>query len=472
MKTECKTDQLEFEGMGRRRVVASFSGEHVTSDGGLLLLHEVNMRTGLLREFAGCFRDDRSPTRTEHTVEQLVSQRVLAIACGYEDLNDHGTLRSDPLLAEVVGKKDLEGKNRRLKKDTGLALASPSTLNRLELAPAERNPSARYCKVRYVSDEIDQFFVNTFLKAHATPPEVIVLDLDATDDRLHGKQEGRFFHGYYRHYCYLPLYIFCGDFLLCARLRPSNIDGAAGSLEEVQRIVAQIRGYWPEVEIWLRADSGFARDTLMTWAEDNGVHYVFGMAKNRRLKAMIATEMQEVEAKHEATGEAVRRFCDLRYQTQRTWTRERRVVAKVEHLPGKANPRFVVTSLDSDKFKAQAVYEEHYCARGDMENRIKEQQLDLFADRTSSHTMRANQLRLYFASVAYVLINALRHFGLRQTTLARAQAGTIRRTLLKIGAIVAVSVRRVVVKFSRHAPVQNVFPTILTNLRRLVPAPD
>lgn len=471
MKTECRTEQLEFEGLGRRRVVASFDGNHVSSDGGVLLLREVAERTGLFERFAACFQDYREPSRIEHSVLDLISQRVLGIACGYEDLIDHEKLRKDPLFASAVGKKDPEGRSRRSSKDEGAALASPSTLNRLELTPADADASERYCKIVYDEDAIADLFVQEFLDSHRKPPERIVLDLDATDDPLHGQQEGRFFHGYYGHYCYLPLYIFCGDFLLCAKLRPANLDASAGALEEVERIVTRIRERWPRVEILLRADSGFARDALMAWAEDNDVRFVFGLARNKRLQAMIADEMKLAKADHEASGEAARRFCELRYRTHKTWTRERRVVAKAEYLPAKENPRFVVTSLDQDTVDARSLYEDLYCARGDMENRIKEQQLWLFADRTSAHTMRANQLRLYFSSVAYVLINALRHFGLRGTAMARAQAGTIRTKLLKIGAVVTVSVRRVVVKFSRYAPVQELFATIIANLRRHIPAP-
>lgn len=470
MKTECKTNQLEFEGVGRRCVVAKFDGDHVTSDGGLLLLHEVAKRTAIFEKFAACFQDHRDQSRVEHTVQQLVAQRVLGIACGHEDLNDHETLRKDPLLASVVGKTDVEGRKRRSSKDEGLALASPSTLERMELSLTEVGPKERYRKIAYVESEIDAFLVEHFLDAHPEPPKRIILDLDATDDPLHGKQEGRFFHGYYGHYCYLPLYIFCGGFLLCARLRTSNIDASAGSLDEIQRIVAQIRERWPEVRIVLRADSGFARDTLMDWAETNEVEFLFGLAQNSRLKTLIEEQMEQVEAECKATGSAVRQFAELRYRTQKSWSRERRVVAKVEHLPGKANPRFVVTSLSQEEFDAQSLYEDEYCARGDMENRIKEQ-LALFADRTSAETMRANQLRLYFSSVAYVLVNALRHFGLRGTQMERAQAGTIRTKLLKIGAVVTVSVRRIVVKLSRYAPVQKLFALILANLRRRLPAP-
>jgi len=470
MKTECKPDQLEFEGVGRRRVVATFDGDHVTSDGGLLLLYEVAQRIGLFEKFAACFQDHRAPNRVEHTVEHLVAQRVLAIACGHEDLNDHETLRKDPLLASVVGKKDVEGRKRRSGKDAGLALASPSTLERMELSLANVGPNERYRKVEYVQSKIDEFLVEHFLDAHPEAPELIVLDLDATDDPLHGKQEGRFFHGYYGHYCYLPLYIFCGDFLLCPRLRTSNIDASAGSLDELERIVAQIRERWPEVRIRLRADSGFARDALMSWAENNGIEYVFGLAQNSRLNAMIEEQLAQVKAESDATGMAVRQFAELRYRTQKSWSRERRVVAKVEHLPGKANPRFVVTNVSEEELDAQSLYEDEYCARGDMENRIKEQ-LALFSDRTSAETMRANQLRLYFSSVAYVLVNALRHFGLRGTEMERAQAGTIRTKLLKIGALVTVSVRRIVVKLSRYSPVQSLFAVVLANLRRRLPAP-
>jgi len=471
MKTECKAKPLDIEGMGRRRVVASFDGNHVSSDGGLLLLHELNQRTGFFAAFAACFLDYRDPHRIEHTVEHIVAQRVLGIVCGNEDLNDHETLRKDPLFAAVVGKTDIEGKKRRSSRDTGLALPSPSTLNRLELTPATADASSRYCKIVCDESAIDDFFVQRFLNAHRTPPESIVLDLDATDDPLHGQQEYGLFHGYYKHHCYLPLYIFCGDFLLCSRLRPSNIDASAGSIEELERIVAGIRERWPNVQITLRADSGFARDSIMSWAEKNGIDFVFGLSQNKRLLKMIEDEMEEVKAECEATGVAVRQFCELRYQTRNSWSNERRVVAKAEHIPDKANPRFVVTTLDKDAVDAKTLYEKVYCARGDMENRIKEQQLDLFADRTSAYTMRANQIRLYFASVAYVLLNELRLFGLRGTEMARAQAGTIRTKLIKIGAVVTTSVRRVVVKLSRYAPVQQLFCTILDNLRRRLPAP-
>jgi hypothetical protein len=286
---------------------------------------------------------------------------------------------------------------------------------------------------------------------------------------LHGHQEGRFFHGYYGCYCYLPLYVFCGDFLLCAKLRTANRDGAAGALEEVQRIVGQLRAAWPAVRITLRADSGFAREELMQWCERQGIDYIFGLARNSRLEAVIRGELAEAEAQSRARGKPVRIFKDFTYQTLNSWSCSRRVVGKAEHLPDKSNPRFVVTSYPSERIAAAPLYEELYCARGDMENRIKEQQLGLFADRTSSATMRANQLRLWFAAVAYALVNHLRHTGLRDTELARAQVSTIRCRLLKIGARVTVSVRRVVASLSSAFPLQPLFAHVLANLQRAYP---
>ena len=462
MKTECTPKQVEFDAVGRRKLVAAFDAEHISSDGGLVLLHRTDGRFGLMRKFAACFQDLRTPELVHHTVEELVRQRVFGIACGYEDLVDHAALREDPLLAAVVGKADPAQK-----------LASPSTLNRLELTPADATAEARYRKVVYDAQAIEHFFVDAFLDAHPRPLREVVLDLDATDDPIHGTQEGRFFHGYYGNYCYLPLYIFAGDFLLCAKLRTSGIDAAAGALEEVQRIVARLRERWPATRLVLRADSGFARDDLMAWCEDNGVDFVFGLARNKRLEEMIAADLALVRAvsREEREGAPTRAYRELRYQTRDSWTRERRVVAKAEWLGDKHNPRFVVTSFREEAHPARALYEELYCARGDMENRIKEQQLGLFADRTSAHTLRANQLRLWFSSVAYVLLNLLRHFGLKGTELERAQAGTIRLKLLKVAALVRVSVRRVVLSLSAAAPVKDLFARIAEQLRT-VPAPS
>lgn len=470
MKTECNPTQIEFDDVGSRKLVASFDAEHITSDGGMVLLHRVDQRFGLLRKFADCFTDHRDPELIEHQVVELLRQRVFGISCGYEDLNDHSALRDDPLLAAIVGKADPLGRDRREKKDKGHPLASPSTLNRLELTPADATGESRYRKVVYDADKIADFFVDAFMDAHSKRPEEIILDLDATDDLIHGTQEGRFFHGYYGNYCYLPLYIFAGDFLLCAKLRKSDIDASAGSVDDVKQIVALIRKRWPKTRFVLRADSGFARDEIMAWCEENDVDYIFGLAKNGRLEKMIGAELDTVKLEAEKTGAPARMFCELRYRTLDSWSRERRVVAKAEHLGEKSNPRFVVTSFSPRRWEMRALYEDLYCARGDMENRIKEQQLDMFADRTSAHTMRANQLRLWFSSVAYVLMNLLRHYGLRGTELERAQVGTIRLKLLKVGALVHVSVRRVVLSLSAAAPIRDVFRRIAELLEENVPA--
>ncbi len=465
MTTECTPSQLEFQGIGRRSVVARLDGGSISSDGGGLLLREVDRRARILGRLAECFTDHRRPELIEHSVAELVSQRVYGLALGYEDLNDHDELRWDPLLGLLAGKLDPQGRKRLRERDRGKALAGKSTLNRLELTPAEADGRARYKKIVVRPEAIDELLVTLFIEAHEHPPEQIVLDVDATDDPVHGEQEGRFFHGYYRHYCYLPLYVFCGDHLLCARLRPSNIDASTGTLEELERIVGQIRSSWPEVKLLVRGDSGFCREKLMSWCETNGVDYVFGIAKNKRLKASIAAELAAVETLHAQTGRAARVFKDFRYRTLKSWSRERRVVGKAEHLAQGPNPRFVVTSLAPEEMDARALYEDLYCARGDMENRIKEQQLALFADRTSTATMRANQLRLYFSSIAYVLLQTLRRIGLAGTELAKAQCDTIRLKLLKIGAQIRITVRKVWISLSQSYPYADLLWRVYERLR-------
>jgi hypothetical protein len=455
--------------LGSRQVLADFDGGDISSDGGALLLREAERLTGVIRQFAACFADHRNPDLTEHTVEELIAQRVYALALGYEDLNDHDDLRRDPLLATVVGKADPTGKARQRPRDRGKALAGKSTLNRLELSPVGADADSRYKKIPCRTRDVERLFVTLFLRAHPRPPERIVLDLDATDDPIHGHQFGRFFHGYYKGYCYLPLYIFCGDHLLCARLRPSDIDASAGSVKHLTRIVAQIREAWPDVKIVVRADSGFCREEILCWCEASGVDYVFGLAKNTRLAAAIAAESAQVRERFEATNQPARAFAELRYQTRETWSRERRVVAKAEHLAKGPNPRFVVTSLSVEDRAAQPLYEEDYCGRGEMEDRIKEQQLHLFADRTSAATMRGNQIRLFFSSVAYVLLEAMRRLGLAGTELAEAQCQTIRLKLLKIGALVRVTVRKVWVKLSSSSPYAEAFRRVHANLARLRP---
>jgi hypothetical protein len=439
-----------------RQVVAAFDGGQVTSDAGGLLLGAANRALGLVRRLAGCFTDGRAPALVEHAVETMLMQRICGIALGYEDLVDHDQLRHDPVLATLAGK--LEAR----RKDCA-PLAGKSTLNRLEHAPLA--PSC-YHKIGHDGAAIEGLFVDLFLEAHKTPPEEIILDLDATDDPLHGHQEGRFFHGYYDCYCYLPLYVFCGRHLLAAKLRRSNIDASAGAVEEVARIVAQIRARWPRVKIVLRADSGFARDELMAWCEAHGIDYVFGLARNERLVGAIAADLAAAAAESLAQGGPARRFADLAWRTLDSWSRERRVVAKAEHLPKGANPRFIVTSLPASAIAARALYEDVYCARGEVENRIKEQQLDLFADRTSAATMRANQLRLWFASFAYVLLEALRRIGLRHTQFATATCGTIRLKLLKIGAQVRTSVRRIKVAMASACPYQTEYHLAYLYLKR------
>ena len=451
--TQCSETLFPFEAHFSRQVVAQFAGDRLTTEGGSLLLRQADRKIGLLRRVADCFTDARQPERIEHRLQEMLAQRIYALALGYEDLNDHEQLRQDPLLAVLAGKKDL-----------GEPLAGKSTLNRLELTPAGSPAAERYHKITYSAEAIDTLLVDLFLQAHARAPRQIVLDLDATDTPLHGRQEARFFHGYYGHYCYLPLYIFCGDHLLCARLRPSNIDASAGSQEEVQRIVRQIRARWPKTRIILRADSGFCREELLAWCERNKVQYVFGFARNQRLRRIIGRAMHQAKQEHQRTGKAARVFCEFTYRTQKSWSRQRRVIAKAEHIEGKENPRYLVTSLSEQDWPAQKLYEQLYCARGEMENRIKEQ-LNLFSDRLSTETLRANQLRLYFSSLAYVLVEALRRLGLAGTEWAQAQADTIRLRLLKIAAQVRITARRIWVRYSSAYPWQNMFAAAWTALR-------
>jgi len=447
MPTECNPDLFGFAPVEGRSVVAAFDGGAMSSDAGALLLGATDRAIGLLDRFAECFTDYRRAELIEHEVRTLVGQRVFGIALGYEDLNDHDTLRFDPVMAVLAGK--LAAK----RKDCA-PVAGKSTLNRLERS---RPAPSLYHKIAHEGAAIETLFVALFVAAHNRPPGQIVLDLDATDDPLHGHQEGRFFHGYYDCYCYLPLYVFCGRHLLAAKLRRSNIDAAAGSVEEIARIVGLVREHWPAVRILLRADSGFAREPLMAWCENNGVDYLFGLAKNERLIGEIAPELARAAAHSRRTGKAQRRFKDFPWTTRDSWSRERRVIAKAEWTGGEANPRFVVTSLTARQVKARRLYEKLYCARGEMENRIKECQLDLFADRTSAATMRANQLRLWFAAMAYVLLCALRRIGLTHTRFAKATCGTIRLKLLKIGAKVRISVRRIKIAMASGCPCQAEF---------------
>ncbi len=445
MPTQCNLTGMVFGRAGGREVVADFDGGLVSSDAGALLLGATDRAICLIERFTGCFQDARDPAYVSHTLRGLLAQRVFGLALGYEDVLDHDELRRDPVLCTLLGRFNRPDA-------TPAALAGKSTLSRLEHAP-EDLAAARYHRIGHEAAAIEAVFVDLFLDAFgAKPPREIILDLDATDDPIHGRQEGRFFHGYYDCYCYLPLYVFCGRHLLAAKLRRANIDASAGALEEVERIVRRIRARWPRVRIVLRADSGFAREALMAWCEAQRVGFVFGLARNARLEARIAGALKEARALAQASGQSARVFRDFLWTTRESWSRRRRVIAKAEWSQGEANPRFVVTSLKPDAWRGRALYEELYCARGDMENRVKECQLDLFADRTSAKNMRANQLRLWFASMAYVLLCALRRIGLKHTALAEASCGTIRLKLLKIGARVSLSVRRVRIAMASACP--------------------
>jgi hypothetical protein len=438
--TECNGLPLTFSSLGRKKIQADFTGGHLTSDAGAVLLREVDKRLGLVEALAGCFSDPRDPAKTRHTLRTLLAQRVFAIAMGYEDLNDHDQLRHDPLVKLLT--------ERRI--DQPQPLASASTLCRWE------NRIDRPTLLRMAA-----VFVQQFIASHQQAPEQLVLDFDATDDRVHGQQEGRFFHGYYDHYCFLPLYVFCGDQLLAAYLRPSKIDGAKHSRAILKLLVEHFRRIWPEVKIVVRADSGFCRWRMLRWCDRHHVDYIIGLAKNAVLKGCLKPWMERASTRFAQSQRTQRLFTAFEYGAS-TWDRRRRVLGKAEHNSQGPNPRFVVTSLDGDP---QELYEQLYCQRGDMENRIKEQQLDLFADRTSCHRFLANQLRLLLSSAAYVLLESLRRLGLKGTELARAQVGTIRLKLLKIGARLRWSVRRVVLHLATGYPLKHLFEQVVCRLR-------
>jgi hypothetical protein len=451
LMTECNQEVFSFAAHFSRRVEASFTAGQVSSDGGALLLRQADQKINLLGRVAACFIDRRSPVFVQHQLGEMLSQRIYGLALGYEDLNDHEQLRHDPLMGVLSGKRKLEE-----------PLAGKSTLNRLELTGG----SQRYHKVDYAPEKLDALLTDLFIESHSEAPEQIVVDLDGTDIPLHGHQPERFFHGYYDSYCYLPLYIFAGDQLLCARLRPSNLDGAAGALDEVKRIVAQLRSKWPKVRIVLRADSGFCREELMAWceAEENQVDFLFGLARNKRLQKIVGKQLHEARLKHAETGKAARVFSEFDYQTRKSWARPRRVVAKAEVLDKGENPRFVVTSLSSDEWAAQDLYEKFYCQRGEMENRIKEQ-MNLFAYRLPTEEMKANQLRLYLSALAYTLVEALRRLALKGTEWAEAQVDTIRLKLFKIGALVRIRARRVLLELNSHYPWQHIYAKTYHALR-------
>jgi Transposase DDE domain group 1 len=466
VNTDCTPQQLSFGRLGRREVVATFDGGDVTSDAGALLLRLVEEKTQIVSQFVkGAMRDYRDPTRTVHDLTELVLQRVMGLALGYEDLSNHDALRHDPLLALAVGKRDVKGQGRRAS-EKGKPLASSATLGRLERVP--ENPEVdRFARFDLDPEAADDFFVDYFVASwkqqRGKPPEWLVLDLDPSDIALHGDQEGRYFHGYYDRYCYLPLYAFCGEHLLTVRLQTADGDGSRHTNEVMERIVRRLRAAWPEVGIVLRGDSGFSRESIYAWCEVNRVDYVIGIARNNRLEAAVQTHLEQARLLSERSGAPARVYTEFNYQTQDSWSRERRVVAKAEYT-GKANPRFVVTSFSPEQYAPQVLYERGYCPRGEAENRIKEQQLYLFGNRASASTMRANQIRLYFSGLAYLLVQALRELGLQGTELANARADTIRVKLFKIGARVRVTARKVWVRLTSHCPHEQAFVRASANL--------
>lgn len=461
---------FQFDPLSQRRVEADFSGGHLSSDGGLLLLRQIDNALGLSAKLASCFSDDRNQIFVEHYIPELIAQRLYGLALGYEDLNDHNSLRVDPLLATAVGKEDPTGMNRVCAEDKGKPLASASTLNRLELGT--ELGAAHYRKIQARPEQIEQALLKAGVHTLSAKTLEVVIDLDATDDIIHGLQEGRFYHGYYRNYCYLPLYAFIGSVPVWAQLRPSDIDASKGTVDALKKIVQAIRSHCPKARIIVRADSGFCRDEILAWCEANNVFYCIGLARNKRLEAFLADAFFSARVKACLCGGKAREFVDFTYRTKDSWSCARRVIGKAEVLPDGDNPRFIVTNLPaegfsgeaSERFSPRALYEEFYCARGEMENRIKEQQLDLFADRTSTHYLGSNQLRLWFSTFAYLLLDQLRALGLKGTQLAQATARTIRVRLLKVAAHIKVSFRRVYVRLASAFPLKDVFTTAYRQL--------
>ena len=461
MKTKYKKEIFEFQGMASQKVQSDFSGGQITSDAGCLLLRAVNQSIGLTNGFAQCFEDGRDQRYVEHTLEQLLSQRFFGITLGYEDINDHEILKKDPLFALLSGAEDLSGEKRKRARDKGKPLAGKSTLNRLELSPTKGH---RGKNILCNDQKVESLFVEMFLKSYKNPPREIVLDLDNTDDPLYGKQEGRCFQGYYKIHCYLPLYIFCGEQLLCAKLNTAEREGASGAKEELERIINQIKREWPEVRIIVRGDSGFCRDKIMNWCEENEVWFVIGLGKNSRLTERIRKPLEKVRRNFLSKKGGTKIYRNFNYRTRSSWARKRRVVGKMEHLEKRSSHRFIVTNIPKEVYGGKGLYE-FYCGRGDMENRIKEQQMALFADRTSSKELAANQLRLWFASMAYVLISALRRKGLQGTEWAKAQCDTIRLKMFKIGAFVKISCRRIYIQMSSAYPYQELFMQTVHKLK-------
>lgn len=456
-KTECSRNPIQLTTLNRRSVVANFDGKSITSDAGLVLLRELNDKFKITDQFAQCFTDYRDKNLIEHSVKELITQRILAICAGNEDLIDHDELKEDVLYSILVNKSDPEKK-----------IAGKSTLNRLEAAILDKaGPDSRYFKIAASEKEIEDFFVRLFIQAYTTAPKEITLDVDATDSLIHGHQEGYFYHGYYGNYCYLPLYITCNDFVLVAKLRKSDIDASEGAQEELERVIKIIREYWPEVKITVRGDSGFCRDKIMSWCEDNEVDFIFGIARNKRLETIIEEEKTEAKNLFEETGDTQKIYKEFMHEPlAKNWKQQRRVIAKAEHSPKGSNPRFIITSKKGD---GKALYEETYCQRGDMENRIKEQQLYLFADRLSCMKMKANQMRLWLSTLSYTLLHYFRIKCLEGTEMAKSQCDTLRNRLIKIGGLIKISVRRIYLSLSEGFCQKEIFELAAKKLSRLTP---
>ena len=460
MQTKCNAKKLEMQPLGSRQVVCDFNGGKLTSDAGGLLLREVESRFGVIRQLSECFQDHRSPLLIEHTVPEMLSQRVYGLALGYEDLNDHDALRHDVLQGVLAGKRDPTGQDRFRERDEGKACAGRCSLQRLEQSASG---TSEYCKTPVDAEAVERLFLDLFIQTREEAPEELVLDIDPTDVEIHGNQEGRHFNAHYDKHCFLPLYIFCGPWLLSARLKTSDVDAAFGTVEELERIVGRFRQEWPQVRILVRADSSFSQDKIMSWCEAApGVDFVFGLSKNSRLVKKIAPQLEQARQMRDETGKAARLFSSFSYRTRKSWKRERRVVGKAECTLQGENPRFVVTSLK--QVGAQHLYEEVYCARGEMENRLKEQQLGLFSDRVSASKLKVNQLRIWLSAAGYWLFQLFRHYALKGTRMARAQCWTIREKLLKVAARIRVSVRRVYFSLSEEFPAADVFVQAWANL--------
>jgi hypothetical protein len=480
--------QFNFEQIKSSPFIVNFQGEAVTSDAGLSLIAELDRKRAITSRLAACFKDYREQNRIEHSLNSLIAQRVYGIIMGYEDINDHEILRHDMMFALAVGKAINSGQE-------SITLAGKSTLNRIEHCPEDVSSMAdsRYHRIDHDTSAIETLLVEIFLESYSKPPRQITIDLDVTDDLIHGNQEEAFFNPYYKGYCYAPLYLFCGNNLLAAKLRASNVDPAGGALEELQRVIKQIRAHWPNVKILVRGDSAYSREDIMVWCESEvGIDYIFGLGQNSRLLQLIQptigrasqeysqkiqpivgfletllTPSKELKKQSEALVKNSVWYCSLDYQTEDSWSCRRRVVAKIEYSSSEVKTRFVVTSLPTKKVPPRRLYTEKYCPRGSMENNLKEQKLDIKSDRTSTHTFAGNQLRLWFSSIAYILMNALREQCLAKTELKNATVGTIRIKLLKLGAIITFNSQRVLVAITSACPYKDIFATAYNYLSRL-----